>query len=192
MGSKQRYPGQVRIIGGDWRGRRLSVIDSPGFRPTPDRVKETLFNWLQPYLSGSRCLDLFAGSGALCLESLSRGAKEVVMVERDAAVARNLAENISMLGTAEARLVNADALGFLSGNAEPFDIVFVDPPFAESSLINQCIDRLQQQDWLSPGALVYVEAPSSFDEIVLPEHWSLLKSKKAGQVGYHLLQTAEG
>lgn len=166
------------------------MIDSPGFRPTPDRVKETLFNWLQPYLRGRRCLDLFAGSGALCLESLSRGAKEVVMVERDAAVARNLANNITTLGTSNARLVNSDALAYLAGNAEPFDVVFVDPPFAQSTLINQCIDRLQQQHWLSPGALVYVEAPSTFNELVLPENWSVLKGKKAGQVGYHLLQTA--
>ena len=114
----------------------------------------------------------------------------MVMVERDAEVARNLAKNIAALKTTHARLVNADASGFLAGSAEPFDIVFVDPPFAESTLINQCIVLLQQQDWLSPGALVYVEAPSSFDELVLPENWSLLKSKKAGQVGYHLLQTA--
>ncbi len=192
MGNKNNYPGQVRIIGGEWRGRRLNVIDSPGFRPTPDRVKETVFNWLQPHLPGSRCLDLFAGSGALCLESLSRGAREVVMIEKDPNVLRNLAKNVDMLKTPDARLLNSDAIAFLAGRAEPFDIVFVDPPFSHPDLINQSIAQLHARGWLSPGALVYVEAPSSFDDLVYPDDWSILKSKKAGQVGYYLLQTSTG
>lgn len=182
------YPGQVRIIGGSWRGRRLSVIDSPGFRPTPDRVKETVFNWLQPYIAGSRCLDLFAGSGALCLEALSRGAKEVVMVEKTSAVARNLQQNIDTLQAHHARLVAGDALEFLGGQSESFDIVFVDPPFRDAVLIDQCISRLQDGGWLAEEALVYVEAPAEYGDITLPDGWTLLRSKKAGQVGYHLLK----
>lgn len=188
MGNKNAYPGQVRIVAGKYRGRRLQVIESPGFRPTPDRVKETVFNWLQPYLPGSRCLDLFAGSGALCLESLSRGADEVVMVEKVRAVADNLKTNIQALQAERAKLVNTDAMHFLDGVAEPFDIVFVDPPFSESALINQCLSKLQQKNWLKPGALVYVEASSEFQDLQYPPEWTLLKNKKAGQVGYYLLQ----
>lgn len=188
MASKNAYPGQVRIVAGKYRGRRLQVIESPGFRPTPDRVKETVFNWLQPYLPGSRCLDLFAGSGALCLESLSRGADEVVMVEKVRAVADNLQTNIETLQADRAKLVNADAMHFLNGNPESFDIVFVDPPFSESALINQCLSSLQLKGWLKQGALVYVEASSDFKDIQYPPEWTLLKNKKAGQVGYYLLQ----
>lgn len=181
----------MRIIAGQWRGRRLSVIESPGFRPTPDRVKETVFNWLQPHLAGARCLDLFAGSGALCLEALSRGADEVVMVEKDARVAANLQRNIEMLKAESASLVNSDALVYLSGDSTPFDIVFVDPPFAEPGLIAQCLQDLDTAGWLAPGALVYIEASSDMAEIDYPANWTLLKNKKAGQVGYHLLQTPD-
>ena len=188
MVNKKGYPGQVRIVAGKYRGRRLHVIDSPGFRPTPDRVKETVFSWLQPYLPGSRCLDLFAGSGALCLEALSRGAEEVVMVEKVRAVADNLAKNIQALKADAAKLVNTDALTFLEGKAEPFDIVFVDPPFSESGLINQSLLELQQKGWLKPDALVYVEANSEFSDLQYPSGWTMLKNKKAGQVGYYLLQ----
>lgn len=189
MGNKNAYPGQVRIVAGKYRGRRLQVIESPGFRPTPDRVKETVFNWMQPHLPGSRCLDLFAGSGALCLESLSRGADEVVMVEKVRAVADNLAKNIQALKADSAKLVNTDAMQFLTGKPEPFDIVFVDPPFSESGLINQCLSALQLKGWLKPGALVYVEASSDYQDLQYPPEWTLLKNKKAGQVGYYLLQT---
>jgi len=188
VGNKSAYPGQVRIVAGKYRGRRLQIIESPGFRPTPDRVKETVFNWLQPYLPGSRCLDLFAGSGALCLESLSRGAEEVVMVEKVRAVADNLENNIRALGADSARLVNTDALQFLDRVTEPFDIVFVDPPFSESGLINQCLAALQLKGWLKPGGLVYVEASSDFKDLQYPSEWKMLKNKKAGQVGYYLLQ----
>jgi len=182
------FPGQVRIIAGQWRGRRLHVIESPGFRPTPNRVKETVFNWLQPYITGARCLDLFAGSGALCLEALSRGAGEVVMVEKDPRVAANLQQNIDMLKARSARLVNTDAMSYLARGDGVFDIVFVDPPFAESGLIDQSLAILAQTNWLKPGALVYVEASSALGELAWPDGWSELKSKKAGQVGYHLLQ----
>jgi len=187
VGSNKSYPGQVRIVAGKFRGRRLQVIDSPGFRPTPDRVKETVFNWLQPYLPGSRCLDLFAGSGALCLESLSRGADAVTMVEKSSAVAKNLQKNIDSLGADDATLVNTDALQFLVRTPTPFDIVFVDPPFSESALINQCL-HLLQGGWLRSGGLVYVEASSDFEDLQYPAEWKLLKNKKAGQVGYYLLQ----
>ena len=134
-------------------------------------------------------MDLFAGSGALCLESLSRGADEVVMVEKVRAVADNLAKNIQALKADSAKLVNTDAMQFLTGKPEPFDIVFVDPPFSESGLINQCLSALQLKGWLKPGALVYVEASSDYQDLQYPPEWTLLKNKKAGQVGYYLLQT---
>src|SRR5690606_2647217 len=126
-------PGAVRIVGGRWRGTRLPVADAEGLRPTPDRVRETLFNWLQPVLPGARVLDLFAGSGALGLEALSRGAREALLVERDPGLAQQLRRAVERLQGGEAvQVVNADALAFLSGYAgPPFDIAFVDPPFAQ-------------------------------------------------------------
>lgn len=185
------FPGQVRIIAGEWRGRKLDVIDSPGFRPTPDRVKETVFNWLQPWLPGARCLDLFAGSGALCLEALSRGAAEAVMIEKDSTVAANLRRNVDKLKAESARPVNTDALSYLEGAPEKFDIVFVDPPFAEPGLIDQCLERLDAGGWFNSGALVYIEASADRSPIECPPGWTDLKHKKTGQVGYYLFQSPD-
>jgi 16S rRNA (guanine966-N2)-methyltransferase len=179
------YPGEIRIIGGRWRSRKLPVLVSEGLRPTPDRVRETLFNWLAPTLPGARCLDLFAGSGALCLEALSRGAAEVVMVEKTPAVAARLRENLERLKAESARVENTDATVFLARAVEPFDIIFLDPPFA-SDLIAQCARLIAERGWVVPGGLVYVEAPSSMEPLPLPADWQLIRSKKAGQVGYHL------
>ncbi len=125
---------QLRIIGGRWRGRRLRLCGAPELRPTPDRVRETVFNWLQAPLPGGRCLDLFAGSGALGLEALSRGAAEVVFVERNAAIARRLQDNLALLEAVSGRLERADALIWLRRKPEPFDIVFLDPPFGRNLL----------------------------------------------------------
>lgn len=183
---KGAYPGQVRIIAGKWRGRLLQIIDSPGFRPTPNRVRETLFNWLQADIPGSRCLDLFAGSGALCLEALSRGAQEVVMVEKDPAVARNLGQNVEMLKAEGARVVPADALAYLAGEPRAFEIVFVDPPFKAREVIGPILNRLQEAGWLAADALVYVEAPSDLATVPTPGSWRQIRSKTTGQVGYHL------
>jgi 16S rRNA (guanine966-N2)-methyltransferase len=181
------YPGQIRIIGGAWRGRKLPVPAAEGLRPTPDRVRETLFNWLAAHLPGARCLDLFAGTGALCLEALSRGAGEVIMVERDAAVAANLRQSLATLGAQHATVANTDATEYLARPVESFDIVFVDPPFA-SNLIERCAALLDARGWVRPGGLVYVEAPARLDPLPVPAGWERLRSKRAGEVGYHLLR----
>ncbi len=189
--STTAYPHRLRIIGGDWRGRVLSVIESEGLRPTPDRVRETLFNWLQMWVPGAHCLDLFAGTGALCLESLSRGAERVVMVEKAHAVAENLRQNIDQLGATAAELIESDAEAYLQGPVEPFDIIFVDPPFRHSDLIASCIQIISDRGWIKPGGWVYVEAPSELGEPALPPGWHLERSKSAGQVGYHLARVPE-
>jgi len=179
----------VRIIGGGWRGRRVSFPDLPGLRPTPDRVRETLFNWLQHEVAGARCLDLFAGSGALGLEALSRGASDVVFVEQAVAAARSLKEQLSRLGgERRAQVVEMGATRFLrpSGVPEkPFDIVFMDPPFGADALADY-VPLLDAADWVKVGGLVYLENERSAGVPALPARWELLKSKSAGEVGYHL------
>jgi 16S rRNA (guanine966-N2)-methyltransferase len=176
---------QVRIIGGTWRGRKLHFPDAPGLRPTPDRVRETVFNWLQGETAGRRGLDLFAGSGALGLEALSRGASEVVFVESDAQAARAVAEMLQTLGCDRGRVVRTDAFAFLAGPPEPFDLAFLDPPYAERVLPQAC-GALEAGGWLKSGALVYLEDRAEAGEPALPMGWELLKSKRAGDVGYHL------
>lgn len=185
-----RYPGHVRIIGGTWRSRRLAVPDVAGLRPTPDRVRETVFNWLQPYIAGARCLDLFAGTGALCLEALSRGAREVVMVEQSPVALDVLRQNVAALGASGARVVASDATAFLAQPAEPFDIVFVDPPFA-ADLVRTCLARIAERGWVRPGGVVYIEAPRALAP-PLPAGWTLHRSQTAGQVGYHLARVPPG
>ena len=176
---------QVRIIGGIHRGRKLPVPDQPGLRPTGDRVRETLFNWLQPLLPGAACLDLFAGSGALGLEAASRGAGRVLMLEQSAAVARQLQENVVLLGLEQVRVEQADALSRLQGPGEPFDIVFLDPPFADGLLQLAC-RLLQDNGWLKPDARIYLETDMAQGLPELPAEWRLLKEKKAGQVVFFL------
>lgn len=183
--SKTSYPRKLRIIGGRWRGRRLEVADAEGLRPTPDRVRETVFNWLQAYVSGANCLDLFAGTGALCLEALSRGAGNVVMVEKLPRVVNQLRRHVETLQARDAEVIQADADEFLQGTPRVFDIVFLDPPF-KSDLIATCAVLVETRGWVQPGSLIYVEAPSRLNALPLPATWELLRSKKAGQVGYHL------
>jgi 16S rRNA (guanine966-N2)-methyltransferase len=180
----------VRIIGGTWRGRRVSFPDIPGLRPTPDRVRETLFNWLQHAVVGSRCLDLFAGSGALGLEALSRGAKELVFVEQAVAASRTLQEQLVRLGgERKGRVVEMGAARYLRTAAQPgggpFDIVFLDPPFGRDALA-EYVPMLDAGNWLNVGGLVYLENPKAAGVPPLPSHWEILKSKSAGEVGYHL------
>ncbi len=180
-------PGQLRIIAGQWRGRRLSVPELPGLRPTSDRVRETVFNWLMPVLEGAHCLDLFAGTGALGLEALSRGARRVVFVERQAQAAARLREHFTTLGITPAGAAvveQTEALAYLARPPEPFDIVFLDPPFRQG-LLRPCCERLAQ-GWLRPGARVYLESEREVGEPVLPAGFELLRSKSAGEVGYHL------
>ena len=185
----------LRIIGGSWRGRKLRFPPSPEIRPTPDRVRETLFNWLGPYLPGARCLDLFAGSGALGLESLSRGAAQVTFVERDPAAARELQARLTEWGATGARVEQSDALRFLGmargAEIDPFNIVFLDPPF-DSDLLVQTSDLLEKGSLLAPGALIYVECAAKKGLPPLPPNWSATKAKQAGEVGYHLLTRSLG
>jgi 16S rRNA (guanine966-N2)-methyltransferase len=181
--SPQRFV--LRIIGGEWRGRKIHFPPVAAIRPTPDRVRETVFNWLQPAVAGRRCLDLYAGSGALGLEALSRGAREVVFVDVEPAVSRHLVATLQALGCGRGRVIRSDARGFLGGPAEPFDIVFLDPPFGEPLLADAC-RRIESGGWLAPGGIVYLESPASAGPPELPDGWTLLKTKRAGEVGYHL------
>jgi 16S rRNA (guanine966-N2)-methyltransferase len=176
----------VRIIGGEWRGRKLHFPPVASLRPTPDRVRETLFNWLQMHVHGSRCLDLFAGSGALGIEALSRGASEVTFVERDPAAAKSIEQALVMLGCARGHLVRRDAFDYLAGHAaHAFDIVFLDPPYDEQWLAPACA-ALEHGGWVRDGSWVYLENAAAQGEPRLPESWALTRSKRAGDVGYHL------
>jgi 16S rRNA (guanine966-N2)-methyltransferase len=180
----------IRIIGGTWRGRRFRFADVADIRPTPDRVRETLFNWLATRVVGARCLDLFAGSGALALEALSRGAEFAVLVEQNAVAARSLTELIATLDAKNARVEREDALRFLGRPGTPFDIVFLDPPFA-AGLLTKTADLLEGRGWLAPDALIYVESSAREPPPALPPNWQQLKAKQAGEVGYHLFARAE-
>jgi 16S rRNA (guanine966-N2)-methyltransferase len=178
----------VRIIAGAWRGRRIHFPDMPALRPTPDRVRETLFNWLQHSITDARVLDLFAGSGALGLEALSRGAKQAVFVEQFPAAARALQEQLVRFGAApKGRILEMGAARYLRTPGEPFDIAFLDPPFGTNALA-EYIPLLDTGDWLKVGSLVYLENERAAGVPPLPGHWELLKSKSAGEVGYHLVR----
>ena len=186
-------PGKLRIIGGEWRSRLLAVADLPGLRPTTDRVRETLFNWLQNYLPGASCLDLFAGSGALGFEAASRGCKSVLMFELQAEAAAILAANIKTLQADKIQLLQQDVMHWLktadkqSVVTAPFDIVFLDPPFASDYLATAC-QLLEQQQLLSEFACIYIETDSGQPLPELPASWHVVRQKKAGQVSYYLLR----
>lgn len=177
----------LRIIAGKWRGRRLGFVAEPGLRPTPERVRETLFNWLQPLIPGSRCLDLFCGSGALAIEALSRGASSVTMVDRSAAVIREVRTNLERLGEyGAATLVRADACDWLQATREPaYDIVFLDPPF-NSKLATQCLHLLVRSALLAPCARVYLESAIDEPAPVPGPGWTLHRERFAGNVAYRL------
>ena len=184
----QHAPNRLRIIGGRWRGSRIVFPPLAAIRPSPDRVRETLFNWLQQPIVGARCLDLFAGSGALGLEALSRGAAHVTFVDREPQVGRHLSQTLERLGSRDATVVVEDAQRFLSRPPQPFDIVFLDPPF-DSAVLEQVGGRLQA--WLAPDAYIYVESPADRSLAMLPAHWRVQRTKRAGQVGYHLLRASD-
>ena len=174
--------GKIRIIGGAYRGRRIAVPERRDLRPTPDRVRETLFNWLGQRLDGRTCLDLFAGSGALGFEAASRGAARVVMVENDREVFAALRKSLGLIGAAQVELVQGDAFEYLSGTDARFDLVFLDPPFRQNAL-PALMARLP--DRLAAGGRVYVEAPDALEP---GELWRELKRARAGQVSYQLLE----
>lgn len=170
--------GTLRLIGGDYRRRRLPVLDSPGLRPTPDRVRETLFNWLATLTPGAGVLDLFAGTGALGLEALSRGAREACFVEHDPQVAQQLANNLTTLGAEpRGRVLTGDALAFLEGEPSPFSLVFLDPPFHQG-LAAACCAALEA-GWLGEDAFIYVETEATLEPEV-PTHWQLYREVRAG------------
>lgn len=176
---------KLRIIGGRWRGRKLTFADIEGLRPTPDRVRETVFNWLQTVIGDARCLDLFAGSGALGFEAASRGATSVVMVEKNGQVAKQLQSNCQLLASDNCQVENKTAAQFLAANSTQYDIVFIDPPY-QADLWSEIASQLVAEDALADNAYIYLECPSKADLPVLPSQWQLLKDKKAANVRYCL------
>ncbi|XUA19447.1 16S rRNA (guanine(966)-N(2))-methyltransferase [Citrobacter sp. OP27] len=180
--------GQIRIIGGQWRGRKLPVPDSPGLRPTTDRVRETLFNWLAPHMVDARCLDCFAGSGALGLEALSRYAASATLLEMDRHVAQQLQKNLATLNASHAKVVNTNSLTFLAQPGTPHDVVFIDPPFRKG-LLDETLNLLETNGWLADAALIYVESEVENGLPLVPSHWDLYREKVAGQVAYRLYQS---
>ena len=173
---------RVRIIGGEWRSRFITFTDQKDLRPTPDRVRETLFNWLGQELTGKCCLDLYAGSGALGFEAASRGAQQVVLVERERGVRATLEANRGTLKATQVEVVQADALEFLRHDSRVYDVVFLDPPFADNPW-EELLERLVQR--LAPDALVYCE---SGDALSAPDGWEVHRQGRAGQVNYQLLK----
>ena len=179
--------GKVRIIGGKWRGRKLPVVDVATLRPTPDRVRETLFNWLQPVIEGSSCLDLYAGTGVLGLEALSRGAGEVVLVEQNSDAVLQISRNIEALSANGVRLYQNDALEWLKNNRQKFDVVFLDPPYRQG-LIEKSSALIRSHGCLKKNALIYIEADKT---IQVPDSMLLEKQGRAGQVRFMLLTCSE-
>jgi 16S rRNA (guanine966-N2)-methyltransferase len=178
----------IRIIGGEWRSRKLTVPDAQGLRPTPDRVRETLFNWLAPTIQGARVLDAFTGSGALFLEALSRGASTGVAIDANLDAVNNLRRNLALLQGDDAEVLRADSLHYLSNKAEQgFDIVLLDPPFHQDLLLSAC-QLLEDNNWLNKGAWIYTESEQAPSSLGVPSSWRLHREKHTGQVHYALWQ----
>ncbi|MDC9594647.1 16S rRNA (guanine(966)-N(2))-methyltransferase [Xenorhabdus sp. IM139775] len=177
--------GQIRIIGGKWRGRKLPVPDSTGLRPTTDRVRETLFNWLMPTIQGARCLDCFSGSGALGFEALSRYASHATFIEYERNVAKQLSANLATLSAENAHVVQGNALQYLNSIGTPFDVIFLDPPFRQGMLA-ETINLLETRGWLAEESWIYVEAEAESAATEVPTNWQLHREKIAGQVAYRL------
>ena len=180
-------PGRLRIVAGNWRSRLLEIADVPGLRPTSARIRETVFNWLAPRIAGARCLDLFAGTGALGLEALSRGAADCVFVEKSAKAAKSLRTNIATLHAESAVVIETSATKFLQqSGATRYEIVFLDPPFADDMLPDLC-RILEDSSILADNARIYIEEDSRQSDLKLPESWQVLKTKSSGNVRYSLL-----
>ncbi len=178
----------IRIIGGEWRSRKLTVPDAPGLRPTPDRVRETLFNWLAPTIQGARVLDAFTGSGGLFLEALSRGASTGVAIDANTNAVNNLRRNLAVLQCDDAEVLRVDSLQYLSNKTEQgFDIVLLDPPFHQDLLLSAC-QLLEDNNWLNKGAWIYTESEQAPSSLGVPSSWRLHREKHTGQVHYALWQ----
>jgi 16S rRNA (guanine966-N2)-methyltransferase len=175
----------MRIVAGRWRGRQIGAPRDDRVRPTGDRVREAWMSIVNPWLPGAKAVDLFAGSGALGLEALSRGAAHVTFVERDGQAARELRARLAEWGARDARVERGDALAFLARSARPFDIAFLDPPFA-AGLLGEAAALLEENGWLSDAAFIYVECGARAGVPQLPARWLPLRTKSAGEVGYHL------
>lgn len=189
--TKASTTGHIRIIAGKHRGRKLPVIMADGLRPTTDRIKETVFNWLMPYVHGSVCLDCFSGAGSLGFEAYSRGANSVTLLELNKAASQQLKANKQLLKAANVEVVNTDSLVYLQTPTQQYDLVFIDPPFRKN-LATKTV-KLLNNGWLAENAIIYIELEKELSDFALPEHWQLLKEKTAGQVSYRLYQvkTAE-
>lgn len=179
-------PGRVRVQGGRWRGRWLPVPPLPGLRPTPDRVRQTLFDWLRPLLPGTRCLDLYAGTGALGIEAVSQGAAEALLIEREPAAAAALRQSVARLDAASLRVIEADALAWLATRPGRFDIVFIDPPYS-SKLVQASCRALVGHAAVGPGSLVFAELGAEGED-ALPEGWRVRKRARAGAVSVVLAE----
>lgn len=177
--------GQIRIIGGKWRGRKLPVRDSEGLRPATDRIKETLFNWLMPIVRDARCLDCFAGSGSLGFEALSRFADHVTFIELEKQNSQLLTENKARLQADNATIVQGNSLAVLAQTGTPFDVVFIDPPFRKGLLL-ETIQLLEKNQWLADESWIYVESEAESPLTNIPTNWQLHREKIAGQVAYRL------
>lgn len=178
--------GFVRIIAGKWRGRRLQIPNKAEVRPTPDRVRETLFNWLAPHIVHAHCLDAFAGTGALGFEALSRGASSVEMIDQSPHIIAMLKSQVEKLAAGElVTLYQARFPEEIHSCKKPFDIVFLDPPYHADLLLSSCY-FLEEKGYLAQSAYIYLEAKELIQEIDLPRNWELIKAQKAGQVAYHL------
>ncbi|MGL9769749.1 MAG: 16S rRNA (guanine(966)-N(2))-methyltransferase [Sodalis sp. (in: enterobacteria)] len=180
-----RFPGKIRIIGGRWRGRKLLVPDSLGLRPTSNRVRETLFNWLAPVIQDARCLDCFAGSGALGIEALSRDAASVTLLERDNVISAHLARNLLVLQAHQAEVITINNLRWFAQSRSVFDIVFIDPPFRHG-MITTTVTALEQHRCLADDAWIYIETEMEGSAPEVPAHWQIYREKIAGQVAYRL------
>ena len=188
---KFNQTGVLRIIAGKWRGRKIHFPDVESLRPTPDRIRETLFNWLQNEIGDSRCLDLFSGSGALGLEAASRGARHVDLIELDNQATRQLQENCQQLSAEQCHVIKSTAQGFLTATVQQYDIVFIDPPF-QAGLWTEIADLLVKNNILVDNARIYLECPKKQDLPALPLQWQLLKEKTAGDVRYCLFSNKLG
>ena len=188
-GTRGSPSGRLRIVAGKWRSCFLPVIDEPGLRPTSERIRETLFNWLLVHVEGADCLDLFAGTGALGIEALSRGASFVCFIENVPKVATAIREAASTLETSDAVVWVADAMAWLGeAKPQPFDIVFLDPPFAADYYAELC-RLLSERHWLAESAYIYIEQDSKQALPELPDGWETIKQKIAGNVRYSLIRT---
>ena len=186
--SNKTRSGRLRIVAGNWRSRLLDIAEVPGLRPTSERVRETLFNWLAPHIHGARCLDLFAGTVALGLEALSRGANSVTFVERSSRAVATLRANIEVLGAEGATVRDMDATQYLrTMQGEDIDLIFLDPPFAADEIEELC-RLLDNSNALADRCLIYIEQDRSRREATLPDKWQVLKNKTAGNVRYMLVQ----